>query len=296
MINLKDELLKNKEINNKEEILAEIFGMLLAKNAITEEGIFYRTDNKEIIDRIYGNISGISKVNIDIVTFNNSKNIENVSYLLSILNDKSDEYTDLIMLLYKNKKVDEDMISHIIRGFFLSSGYLKEPRKGHSLVFFLDNEDTAIFLYLLFKKINKRVYQAEKQDKMVVYLTNIEDILDIIIMLGGINTFFEYEEITIEKEIRNKINRNINYEIANETKKLMTSNKQIDMIKYILANRDKVELTDILIDTMQLRLENEELSLQELAEKIDISKSGIRNRFRRIEKVYQELIEKSLDE
>ena len=51
-------------------------------------------------------------------------------------------------------------------------------------------------------------------------MRNSEDIMDIIYMIGGLNTFFDFEETTINKEIRNKINRNMNWEIANETKKI----------------------------------------------------------------------------
>ena len=63
-------------------------------------------------------------------------------------------------------------------------------------------------------------------------------------MTGGINLFFEFEEVTINKEIRNKINRNMNWEIANETKKLSASEKQIHMIKVIDEKMGLSELTD----------------------------------------------------
>lgn len=40
-----------------------------------------------------------------------------------------------------------------------------------------------------------------------------------------------------------------------------------------------------------IRLQNPESSLQELADIIQISKSGIRNRFRRIEEIYKQILE-----
>ena len=42
-----------------------------------------------------------------------------------------------------------------------------------------------------------------------------------------------------------------------------------------------------------MRAKNPEASLTELAEIIGISKSGVRNRFRRIEQIYKELAEKN---
>ena len=41
------------------------------------------------------------------------------------------------------------------------------------------------------------------------------------------------------------------------------------------------------------KIQNPESSLQELADMIGISKSGIRNRFRRIEEVYNQLVEEN---
>ena len=47
-------------------------------------------------------------------------------------------------------------------------------------------------------------------------------------------------------------------------------------------------LTEALKDVAEMRLMNPDLSLQELADLMNISKSGIRNRFRRLEEFYNE--------
>ena len=93
------------------------------------------------------------------------------------------------------------------------------------------------------------------------------------------------------KEIRNKINRNMNWEIANETKKLSAAEKQIKIINKIDEEIGLEELSDVLRETAVSRLENEEMSLQELADLMSISKSGIKNRFRRLEEIYKNLTE-----
>lgn len=83
----------------------------------------------------------------------------------------------------------------------------------------------------------------------------------------------------------------MNWEIANETKKLSASEKQIRMIKVIDEKMGLSELTDVLSKTARVRMENQEMSLQELADLMEISKSGIKNRFRRLETIYKGLIE-----
>ena len=123
------------------------------------------------------------------------------------------------------------------------------------------------------------------------HLRNSEDILDIIFLIGGLTSFFEFEEVTINKEIRNKINRNMNWEIANETKKLSAVEKQIRIINKIDEEIGLKELSEVLRETAVNRLKNEEMSLQELADLMSISKSGIKNRFRRLEEIYKNLSE-----
>ena len=179
----------------------------------------------------------------------------------------------------------------VIRGFFFSCGYVRAPIKGYALDFFVDTEDAATFLYYLFKEMGKRVFQTDKKSKSLVYMRNSEDIMDIIYMIGGLNTFFDFEETTINKEIRNKINRNMNWEIANETKKISTSEKQLRMIQKIDDEIGLNNLSAVLRDAAKARIENIDMSLQELGETMNISKSGIRNRFRRIEEIYNNLEE-----
>ena len=142
---------------------------------------------------------------------------------------------------------------------------------------------------MILKHLNKRVFLTDKKNKNIVYIRNSEDILDVIYIIGGEKVFFEYENITILKEIKNKVNRQQNYELANETKSEAASIKQLDMIEYINEKIGLDSLTEALREIAILRQKNESDSFQELAEKLKISKSGVRNRFRRLEEIYNEI-------
>ena len=219
---------------------------------------------------------GIHKVYEVIIPFQNGY----IEFLKSIFEFKNLE-----------SSMNENIFKGLIKGYFLSCGYIKSPEKGYALDFFIDTEDAATFLYYLFKKIGKRVFQADKKNKNLVYIRNSEDILDILIIINAVSTFFKYEDTIINKEIRNKVNRNMNWEIANETRKISTSEKQLKMIEKIDEAAGLNNLSDVLQETARMRIENPDLSLQELADLMNISKSGIRNRFRRLTEYYEELME-----
>ncbi len=87
----------------------------------------------------------------------------------------------------------------------------------------------------------------------------------------------------------------MNWEIANETKKISTSEKQLRMIQKIEDEIGLNNLSAVLRDAAKARIENIDMSLQELGETMNISKSGIRNRFRRIEEIYNNLEENIKD-
>ena len=297
---LKRELF-NKEIENKEEIYAELFGIFISKDIISEKGVNFSTENVSLAKRVYSNLKAITEMDIYLKYSMSNRLGAHKIYEVKIIVIKNNkkEYDKLLKKLFSHKNFSEEKTEHqlagIIRGFFISCGYVKSPEKGYALDFFIDTEDSATFLYYLFKQMGKKVSHTDKKSKSLVYLRNSEDILDIIFLIGGVTSFFEFEEVTINKEIRNKINRNMNWEIANETKKLSTSEKQIKMIKYIDSEMGLAELSGILRETAEIRLENEEMSLQELADLLEVSKSGIRNRFRRIEEIYNSLRESNGD-
>ena len=116
------------------------------------------------------------------------------------------------------------------------------------------------------------------------------------VLIGAIQNFFRYEEVIMVKDLKNKTIREMNWEVANETKTLNTGQKQIKMINYIGKHLGLNNLTPVLEEVAMLRLLNPESSLSELADMVGITKSGIRNRFRRIEKLYNELLEKKQTE
>ena len=281
-VDLKREIF-GKSVTDREEILAELFGIFIARDVITEKGIHFSTENISLARRVYSGLKSVTGLDIQL------------KYVMSKRLGIHKEYRELIKKLFSYKSFftekSEKELTGIIRGFFLCCGYVKSPEKGYALDFFIDTEDAATYLYYLFKNMGKRVFQTEKKNKSLVYLRNSEDILDIIFLIGGLTSFFEFEEVTINKEIRNKINRNMNWEIANETKKLSAAEKQIRIINKIDEEIGLEELSEVLRETAVNRLKNEEMSLQELADLMSISKSGIKNRFRRLEEIYKNLSE-----
>lgn len=289
---IKKEILSNLNITIDEKY-AEIRAILLLKHSIFSNKIELRLENKEIAEREYQLLRELSKLKIFIKYSKSKKFGEHNVYVINIPSQQGlRKFIEKVLSYSIEKNKTENVKKGFIKGMFLGCGYIKSPEKEYALDFFVDNEELAQELYSVLIKKNKKVYKTIKRNKPLVYMRNAEDIMDIIVLIGSLKEFYNYEETTIIKDLKNKTIREMNWEVANETKTLDTARKQIKMINYIGEKIGLNELSPVLEEIAFLRLDNQEASLQELAEIIGISKSGIRNRFRRIEELYNELIEK----
>ncbi len=289
---VKDEILK-KDIETTKEKLLEVYAFLKSKKSFYEDKIELRLENKKLAERVYELLRKLVDLRIFIKYSTSRRFGEHNVYTITIPRQKGYK-----LFLEKLESIsveeildDEKMLSGFLRGMFLGSGYIKNPDKEYALDFFIDDEETSEELYNILKLKEKRVFKTKKRNKYIVYLRNNEDIMDVMVFAGSLQEFFKYEEVIMMKELKNKTIREMNWELANETKSLDTGKKQTKMINYIKENAGLESLSKVLEEVARLRLDNPESSLNELAEIIGLSKSGVRNRFRRIEQIYKELYE-----
>jgi len=291
---VKGEILK-KPVESNDEKMLEVFAFLRSKNSFFEDKIELKLENKELAERVYNFLKELVTLKI-FIKFSTSRRFgEHQVYIITI--PRQGGYNAFISLMNQYEEKDFSDIEVELRGFlrgvFLGCGYIKDPDKEYALDFFIDDEKTGEKLYDMLKKKEKRVFKTKKRNKSLVYLRNNEDIMDIMVMIGSLQEFFKYEEVIMMKELKNKTIREMNWEVANETKSLDTGMKQARMIEYLGEHVGLQNLSSVLEEVANLRLKNTEASLTELAEIIGISKSGVRNRFRRIERMYNELLEKN---
>ncbi len=267
---VKKEMLLKKPCNDT-QIISELYGIFVSKGGIINKRVNFKTEISYIVKRVIENL----------------KILEITDFKLDII--RSEKYNIYTIMLDDFKIMDNIDEIWFLRGIFLVNGYIKDPVKGYSIDFFIKDESVAKKTYDILESFDKKVFLSRKNNENIVYIRNSEDILDLLITFDAVNIFFEYQNTTINKEINLKITRNMNYELANETKKMMTSQDQIKMIKFIDEKLGIRNLNNALQEVALIRLENEDSSLLELAEKLKITKSGIRNRFRRLKEIYEKL-------
>ncbi|MFP4199754.1 MAG: DNA-binding protein WhiA, partial [Halanaerobium sp.] len=93
----------------------------------------------------------------------------------------------------------------------------------------------------------------------------------------------------IVKELKNDVNRRVNFETANLEKSVSAAMDQLEYIDIIERKEGLESLSPGLQEIAELRRANPYASLKELGEILDLSKSGVNHRLRRIKKIAQNL-------
>ena len=99
------------------------------------------------------------------------------------------------------------------------------------------------------------------------------------------------ENIRIEKEMRNSINRQVNCETANINKTVTAAVRQIQDIELIRDTGGLERLPENLYEMAVCRLENPDTPLKDLGQLLDppVGKSGVNHRLRKLSQLADQL-------
>lgn len=178
-----------------------------------------------------------------------------------------------------------------LRGAFLSNGFINDPKKSYHLEMVCQDIYHANFLIMLMEHYGMQAKVNERKGTFVVYLKESEQISDFLNVIGAHSALFELENVRIIKETNNNVNRVINCDTANTDKTVNTAIRQIAAITKLMEAGVLEKLKAPLQEAAELRLENPETPLEELAKMTasPITKSGFNHRLHKLEKLAEDL-------
>ena len=178
-----------------------------------------------------------------------------------------------------------------LAGVFLSCGTVSSPEKDYHLEFSVAYMNLTKSLITLFAESDLSPKLVQRKGYNIVYFKDSESIEDCLYIMGASSSMFDMMNIKIVKEIRNAANRKANCETANIEKTVNAASPQIAAIMKIQEKKGLDSLSPSLKEMAELRLENPDLSLSELANLFEppISRSGANHRLQRLVKIAEEL-------
>jgi hypothetical protein len=184
----------------------------------------------------------------------------------------------------KNNQTEENGRKSFFRELFLSSGNISDPKDAYHLEFVISDEETARGIKETAHSEGIFLKYVKRRNRHVLYLKSSEQIEDFLYYIDAPAISFDLMETKIIKDVRNNINRVTNFESANLGKISNASARQMAAINFIIDKGKFDLLPEELKQTANLRLENIEMSLEEIGEISEpaVSKSGIKHRMQKI--------------
>lgn len=294
-LEVKQELSKINSLADKNNVKCELMGYLVTSNtSVQKNKVRFSTESQYNINRFSKLLNNLGFVNYDIKIQRN---------MYSIFINKND--IQELIRAEENINIANEILSYFlkseilekafIRGTFLGSGTINNPEKKYHLEIFLKNLETAKYIIEILRKYSIDFKILERSKKYAIYTKEGEEISKFLALMGASASVLKLEEIRVYRDIKNNINRKVNCETANLNKIVNSSVKQINDIKYIKERGKFNELSEQLKEIAIVRIENPDMSLEELGKllKKPIGKSGVNHRLRKIQKIVEELKEES---
>lgn len=256
------------EINNlakKNEVKYELLGYLYSSNIEKKKNrIKYVTENEYNINR-FGKL--LKNVNI------NDFKIE-LQGKVYVIKSKIPE---IIETLEQANELEERAF---VRGLFLGSGSINNPENKYHLEVKIENKKIINDLINMLKKWDINIKSLDNS----IYIKDGEEISKFLAFIGANKSVLEFEDIRVQREMNNKVNRLVNCKTANLNKTLNASVEQINAIKKLKESGKFKKLDEGLKELAEIRLEFPDMPLTELGKKLKnpIGKSGVNYRLKKI--------------
>ena len=265
----------------------ELAAMVFYCSRYSDEKIIFSTENEDIILSVKELLQ--KKITNDVSYTYSSK-----SRLFEIIIDDDESIKklfELVLLSKELEKYDDCCKSAYIRGAFLGGGSISDPHKSYHLEFDSKYEPEAKRLQKTLEDIGITSKITSRKKRYIVYVKEYEAIADVLGVLGDTNAAFDIYNISIEKELKNNINRQMNCENANMDKIADAYKKHLAAIEKIKKTQGLSSLPKVLEEIAQVRMEYPEDSLKQLGQRLDnpIGKSGVNHRLNRIVEIADSL-------
>ena len=270
--------------------LAQTYGLLLFGRSFCKEDISIRTANADTAE-IY---ASLLKVCFSVHTVTEQSNgwyivsVPGEADREKVINHYTSGENDWI---FNPKHVKRTCCRQaFIRGAFLSSGSMNDPMKSYHLEFAV-KDPTLSFAFAAFLELcGFKPKTSVRQSVTALYYNDSNVLEELLGTIGAMGVTLELMETKIVKDMRNKLNRQTNFETSNITKTVNAAVAQNEAIAFLEKHNLIGLLPEELRDVATLRKNNPDASLNDLCKLCEgvISRSGMNHRLKKIIDIAEE--------
>ena len=294
--NVKNEILSS-EIENTCCIHSFAYGMMLFSRAFSYYDMYLLTEHEGVAEKYSELMQTVCGVTPKLIKSDAGKfkvEVTEKEERLKVLQTFGyDKKTGTSRLSWSNM-ADECCKVAFLKGAFLTCGTVNDPNKNYHLEFVVPylNLSRDLMLFINdYDELDVEPKSITRNSNYVIYFKVSESIEDLLTVMGAFNSSLEVMGVKMYKDMRNNVNRRLNFENANLDKTLGAAQKQVDAIMHIKDTVGLSYLSDELKELAEIRLENPYISLRELGDMLSVplSRSGVNHRLKRICEIANEI-------
>lgn len=269
--------------------VAEAYGVLLFCNTFSASGLKIVTESRDFAQRLPKLFQKAFDVEFDSLPEREQGKyifmMEDPAKLTHIFEAFGLEQKTTIAL-HMNLSVLENECCRIsfLRGAFMAGGSVTDPEKRYHLELATSHMQVSREVYSLLMEQGFFPKDTTRGGSHILYFKQSDYIEDVLTTLGAPVCAMQIMEAKVEKDLRNGVNRRVNCETANLGKAVDAAQEQLAAIRKLKTRGIFDDLPEKLRMTAELRMENPEATLLELAQMQDppLTKSAINHRMRKL--------------
>ena len=169
-----------------------------------------------------------------------------------------------------------------LRGAFLGGGSVNKPAGDYHLELVTQSLRFAGELIAVMRSFKLNARMTDRKNDYIVYIKGGDDVSSFLQIVGAANSYMDFESVRVVKDMRNRVNRQVNCETANLQKSVDAAVRQMRDVEKLLQYKRLSELSPSVRAACEARMKNPDASMAELADLCGITKSGLAHRFRKI--------------
>lgn len=269
---------------------AEAYGVLLYCNTFTPSEVRIITENPEFAARLPKLFHKAFSLRFDQMPEGDGRGklifrITDREKLARVINTLGYDPQQIMALHVNFGLLEEDCCrTAFLRGAFLAGGSVTDPEKRYHMELATSHQQASREVSTLLEEMGFLPRSVQRGADALIYFKQSEHIEDLLTKIGAPAAAMDIMTAKVDKEIRNGANRAMNCDMANVNKTVDAALEQIAGIRRLESSGRLAQMPEKLRQAARLRLENPEMSLQQLAERSDppVSKSCMNHRMRKL--------------
>ena len=180
---------------------------------------------------------------------------------------------------------EEGCMEAFIRGAFLAGGSVTDPEKRYHLELATSHQSVSRETVSVLLDLGFSPKETMRQANALLYFKKADVIADFFTAIGAPVTAMNVMTAKVDKEMRNKVTRLTNCDVANADKTVAAAQEQIDAIRAVAREYGGLDaLPEPLKDAALLRITNPEASLADLSRlsSPQVTKSCLSHRLKKL--------------